>query len=331
MSSSIPLAALRAFVEVGRRGSIKAAAEALHVTPGAVSQQVRLLEDRLGVALFTRERQGLRLTADGAAAHPLLRQAFSQIEAAVDMLARAPSRQIVTVSTMASFAASWLVPRLARFRARHPRIELRVEASSSVVDLRRDRVDVALRHGLGRYPGLRAVWLMAPVLVPVASPALLGRRKGLRSPAECLDLPLLHDADRADWPLWLAAHDVAVDARARRGSSFDDDFLLIRAAEAGQGLALVPQEHARAEIEAGRLVQVLHKPWPARFAYYAVTLPDALEQQEVRAFVEWVAEEAALDDAAPEGADKAAGVAHAAAPVRGKRTATASGAAKRRS
>ena len=110
MSSSIPLAALRAFVEVGRRGSIKAAAEALHVTPGAVSQQIRLLEDRLGVALFTRERQGLRLTADGAAAHPLLRQAFSQIEAAVDMLARAPSRQTVTVSTMASFAASWLVP-----------------------------------------------------------------------------------------------------------------------------------------------------------------------------------------------------------------------------
>ena len=88
----------------------------------------------------------------------------------------------------------------------------------------------------------------------------------------------------------------------------------------------MPQEHARAEIEAGRLVQVLHKPWPARFAYYAVTLPDALERPEVRAFVEWVAEEAALDDAAPEGADKAAGVVHAAAPVRGKRTATASGA-----
>ena len=213
MSSSIPLAALRAFVEVGRRG-IKAAAEA-HVTPGAVSQQIRLLEDRLGVALFTRERQGLRLTADGAAAHPLLRQAFSQIEAAVDMLARAPSRQTVTVSTMASFAASWLVPRLARFRARHPRIELRVEASSSVVDLRRDRVDVALRHRLGRYPGLHAVWLMAPVLVPVASPALLGRRKG-EDAGRVSGPSLLHDADRADWPLWLAAHDVAVDARARR-------------------------------------------------------------------------------------------------------------------
>ena len=174
-----------------------------------------MLEDRLGVALFTRERQGLRLTADGAAAHPLLRQAFSQIEAAVDMLARAPSRQTVTVSTMASFAASWLVPRLARFRARHPRIELRVEASSSVVDLRRDRVDVALRHGLGRYPGLRAVWLMAPVLVPVASPALLGRRRACGRPPSVWTF-LLHDADRADWPLWLAAHDVAVDARARR-------------------------------------------------------------------------------------------------------------------
>ena len=141
-----------------------------------------MLEDRLGVALFTRERQGLRLTADGAAAHPLLRQAFSQIEAAVDMLARAPSRQTVTVSTMASFAASWLVPGWRAFSRATSTYRAAGRGPSSVVDLRRDRVDVALRHGLGRYPGLRAVWLMALVLVPVASPALLGRRKACGRP-----------------------------------------------------------------------------------------------------------------------------------------------------
>jgi LysR family glycine cleavage system transcriptional activator len=102
---------------------------------------------------------------------------------------------------------------------------------------------------------------------------------------------LLQDADRADWPLWLAAHGVPDDPRAERGTAFEDDYLLIRAAVAGQGLALVPQEYACDEIAAGRLVQVLDKPWPARFAYYLVTLPDAMQRPEVQAFAEWIREE----------------------------------------
>ncbi|MNI15270.1 Glycine cleavage system transcriptional activator [compost metagenome] len=200
----------------------------------------------------------------------------------------------LTVSTVASFAASWLVPRLGRFKQLHPDIEVRVEATSELVDLRRDRVDVALRHGLGDYPGLDVRPLMAPVLMPVASPAFLASQQAvIREARDCLDYPLLHDSDRADWPLWSKAHGVDDDARAERGNAFEDDFLLIRAAEAGQGLALVPEAYAQDEIAAGRLVQVLDKPWPARFAYYAVTRPGAAERSEVRAFMDWIQEEAA--------------------------------------
>lgn len=290
-----PLQALRTFVEVGQRGSIKAAAQALHVTPGAVSQQIRLLEDRLGVVLLERERLGMRLTAAGASFHPKLLNAFLQIDQAVHALEAAKGGKSLTVSTVASFAASWLVPRLGRFKQLHPDIEVRVEATSELVDLRRDRVDVALRHGLGDYPGLDVRPLMAPVLIPVASPAFMQNQQAeIREARDCLNYPLLHDSDRADWPLWLKAHGVDDDARAERGNAFEDDFLLIRAAEAGQGLALVPEAYAQDEIAAGRLVQVLDKPWPARFAYYAVTRPGAAERAEVRAFLDWIGEEAAL-------------------------------------
>ncbi|WP_258129994.1 LysR substrate-binding domain-containing protein [Achromobacter anxifer] len=293
MTATLPLQALRTFVEVSQRGSITAAAQALHVTPGAVSQQIRLLEERLGLALLVRERHGMRMTEAGADVYPMLSAAFAQIDKAVDALEAMKTRQSLTVSTVATFAASWLVPRLGRFKERHPHIEVRVEATPALVDLRRDHVDIALRHGLGDYPGLDVVPLMAPVLVPVAAPGMLAAGAALATPADCLAHPLLHDADRADWPLWLRAHGVADDPRARRGDAYDDDFLLIRAAEAGQGLALVPAAYAREEIAAGRLVQVLDKPWPARFAYYAVSRPGAARRPEVRAFIDWIVEEAA--------------------------------------
>ena len=285
--------ALRTFVEVGQRKSVKAAAQALHVTPGAVSQQIRVLEDRLGVVLLERERLGMRLTEAGASVFPRLREAFLQIDQAMHDLESTKARRSLTVSTVATFAASWLVPRLGRFKQLHPDIEIRVEATSELVDLRRDRVDVALRHGLGDYPGLEVIPLMAPVLTPVASPGFLKAHGAvIHEAGDCLGYPLLHDGDRADWQLWLKAHGVADDMRAERGSAFDDDFLLIRAAEAGQGLALVPQAYAQEEIAAGRLIQVLDKPWPARFAYYAVTRPGAADRPEVRAFLDWIREEA---------------------------------------
>lgn len=292
MSVMPPLQALRTFVEVGKQGSVKAAADVLHVTPGAVSQQIRLLEDRLGVVLLERERFGMRLTKMGSEVHPLLSDAFAQVDRALDVLAATVDSQALTISTVAAFAASWLVPRLGRFTEAYPHIEVRVETGSALVDMRRDRVDIALRHGLGEYPGLDVTPLMAPVLIPVAAPHLLQAGRMLSAPEQCLDFTLLHDADRADWALWLTAHGVAEDARAQRGSMFEDDYLLIRAAISGQGLALVPEAYAREEINEGRLVQVLDKPWPARFAYYVVTRPGARKRPEVQAFIDWIHQEA---------------------------------------
>jgi LysR family glycine cleavage system transcriptional activator len=294
MNPVFPLLALRAFSEVGRHGSIKRAAEALGVTSGAVSQQIRQLEDRVGVTLFVRSRHRMALTEAGVRIHPDLLTAFDQIERALRTLEATRARRTITISTVPSFAASWLVPRLGGFTARHPEIETRVEATSALSDLRRERVDIAIRHGLGDYPGLASESLMAPVLLPVASPALLAAGPTVLAPADCLAYPLLQDADRADWTLWLVAHGVPQDARAERGSAFEDDYLLIRAAAAGQGLALVPQEYAREEIAAGRLALVLDKPWPARFAYYLVTPAEASRRPEVQAFVDWIKEEAGV-------------------------------------
>lgn len=292
MGAVLPLLALRAFTEAARLGSLKAAAAHMGVTPGAVSQQVRLLEERMGVVLFVRGRHGVHLSEAGARVYPGLLKGFDQIEASLALLEQLAPGKALTISTVPSFAASWLVPRLGRFNALHPQIEVRVEASAKLVDFHRERIDVALRHGLGQYPGLESVRLMAPVLLPVASPQLLAQGSAVKRPADCLKYPLLHDADRADWMLWLQAHGVAEDPRAVRGASFEDDLLLLRAAAAGQGIALVQDTHAAEDLASGKLQLALDKPWPARFAYYLVCRQDALQRPEVQAFADWVRAEA---------------------------------------
>lgn len=296
MNPVLPLLALRAFAETGRHCSIKQAAEAMGVTSGAVSQQIRQLEDRLGVTLFTRTRYGVRLTEAGAKVHPGLLMAFEQIAKSLEALEAINARPTLTISTVPSFAASWLVPRLGRFTSRRPEVEVRVEATSNLVDLGRDRVDVAIRHGLGNYPGLVSDYLMAPVLLPVASPKLLETSPPIMEPEDCLEWPLLQDSDRADWHLWFKAVGVADDPRSERGQAFDDDYLLVRAAMAGQGLALVRDVYAAEEIASGRLALALDRPWPTEFAYYAVTLPDAAKRQTVQDFINWLKKESEQDD-----------------------------------
>ena len=288
MGAVLPLLALRAFTESARLGSLKAAAEHMGVTPGAISQQIRQLEDRLGVTLLIRGRQGVQLSEAGMRLYPGLSRGFGQIESALLELEAFTQQQALTISTVPSFASTWLVPRLAGFSARHPEIEVRVESSATLVDFTRDRVDIALRHGLGHYPGLESIHLMAPVLLPVASPGLLASGPLIEHPAECLNYPLLHDTDRADWPLWLQAHGVEIDGRSRRGASYDEDLLLLRAAATGQGIALVQDSHAAEDIRDGRLLVAVDRPWPTRFAYYAVLRKESLKRPQVQAFIEWI-------------------------------------------
>lgn len=295
----LPLPALRAFAEAGRLGSMKRAAEALGVTPGAVSQQVKALERRLGVALFERRNREVRLTPAGRRLLGPLTEAFGRIEEAVAAAegTRGRRRQArrVVVSTCASFAAGWLVPRLGRFAALHPGIEVRVETTAALVEVGRGpgSADVALRHGLGDYAGLEAVRFLAPRLVPVGSPALLAGGPPLRAATDVLRYPLLQDGDGADWTLWLRAQGIEdPEGRAAVGPRFADDHLLVRAAVAGQGLALVADVHAADEIAAGRLAVALDLPWPSRFAYYVVTRPGPATTPAVAAFREWVLREA---------------------------------------
>ncbi len=141
-----------------------------------------------------------------------------------------------------------------------------------------NEIDVAIRHGLGDYPGLDVQALMAPPLIPVASPRLLAEGPEIREAIDCLAYPLLQESERNDWRLWLRAMGVEDDPRSERGPAFADDLLLVRAAEAGQGIALVREIHARAEIASGRLAVALERPWPSRFAYYAVSLPGAAQR-----------------------------------------------------
>lgn len=215
---------------------------------------------------------------------------FRAIEAVDSELSVAPSRR-VTVTTMSSFAVAWLVPRLATFARLHPDIEIAVETGGRLVDLKREPVDMAIRHGLGRYPGLETIRLAAPELIVVASPDLLGSGAPLKTPADCLAYPLLHDLNRQDWPLWFEAHGV-VAPKCKKGPAFSESHLIVRAAVAGQGLALVRDIYAEDDLRSQKLIKALSVNWPVQFAYYAVAAAEALQKPAVRRFRDWLIEEA---------------------------------------
>ncbi len=283
-------ALLQTFVAVARAGKMKQAAHELALTPGAVSQRIRQLEEAAGRRLFSRNPSGVELSAAGEAMFAALAEPFRAIEA-VDRELGGPSSSRVTISTTPSLAATWLVPRLAMFAQRYPDIEIAVETGTRPVDLKREPIDLAIRHGLGKYPGLEAIWLAAPELIVVASPDLLKRRVPLKVPADCMAFPLLHDFNRRDWSLWFEAHGVAA-PNCRKGPAFSDNHLIVRAAVAGQGLALVRDIYAEDDLRAKKLVKPLTVNWPVQFAYYVVATSEALQKPAVRRFRDWLIGEA---------------------------------------
>jgi LysR family transcriptional regulator, glycine cleavage system transcriptional activator len=290
-----PLNALRAFEAAARHLSMKDAAAELSVTPGAVSQLVRGLEERLGTQLFRRGNRSLVLTEAGQSYFAPIRHAFRQIGEATRRLQAQPNAGVLTVSAPPAFAASWLVPRLGRFRARQADIELNIATTRGLANFAADGVDVAIRHGLGRYPGLRCDRIAGIAMVPVCSPRLLASLIPRPThPADLLRAPLLHEAERQDWALWFQAQDVTdIGHAVSSGISFDDQTLLIRAAESDQGIALVTETLARPELEKGELVRVLDLAWPQEFAYWLVCPRATAEQRKIVAFREWLISESA--------------------------------------
>ena len=307
-----PLNALRAFEAAARHLNFSRAADELAVTPGAVSQQIQNLEDYVGAALFKRTPKGLLLTDAAQTALPALREAFDRLAEAASLLTAAVDGRRLTVTVAPSFAAKWLVPRLGRFEAQHPQVDVWLSAGMEVVDFASGEIDLAIRYGTGRYPGLEVVKLMSETVIPVVSPELL-ETNPLSEPADLANHVLLHDgspdADDScpDWAMWLAARGIkGVDGT--RGPRFNQSSLVIEAAVGGRGVALAKRALAQADLDAGRLIAPMQIETDVDFAYFVVHPKAKGRLPQVKAFVSWVTGEAAAHEAALLSIDNGAGI-----------------------
>jgi LysR family glycine cleavage system transcriptional activator len=289
-----PLNNLKAFEAAARHESFTRAAEELCVTQGAVSQQVKALEEGLGIKLFNRERQRLIITEAGRDYLVIVRDALDRIALGTERLLQRQNAGVLTVSTSPDFAAKWLVHRLGHFAEAHSGIDLRVSATLHHVDFAREEVDLAVRHGDGNWPGLDTVQLSDEQLFAVCSPKLLSGRRRLGKPADLLKFPLIHLDNRDDWTKWLRA--VGVDqGEVAHGPVLNRASMVIDAAIDGQGVALARTTLAAWDLINGRLV----RPFPDSLALsrtYWIICPKATSNvPKIVTFRNWLLAEAAED------------------------------------
>lgn len=288
----VHLNGLRALEAVGRLGSLQAAAEELGVTVGAVSQQIIKAEDQLGRAIFDRTARGLQHTAFGTPFLARLSAGFGQLSEAVATTQRRDDA-ILTISVAPIFASRWLIHRIDRFAAAHPDISLRIEASTTLVDLARSDVDLCIRVGPGTWPDVAAEFLVPQVVFPVCAPALA---EGIRTPQDLSEQPAVVDGNDAfTWERWLALAGFAVPPPKAR-HVFSDASLCLDAALAGQGVLLAYPVLASWALKEGRLVA----PFPIRvetgMGYYFVTAPGVPEPRKVSLFKRWLRAALAEDE-----------------------------------
>jgi LysR family glycine cleavage system transcriptional activator len=307
-----PLNALRAFEAAARHLNFSRAADELTVTPGAVSQQIQNLEDYVGAPLFKRTPKGLLLTDAAQTALPALREAFDRLAEAASMLTAAVDGRRLTLTAAPSFAAKWLVPRLGSFEQKHPQVDVWLSAGLDLVDLSAGEVDVAIRYGGGRYPGLEVHRLIGETVIPVVSPELHAQTP-LNDPRDLANHVLLHDGSPdpddscPDWTMWLAARGLkSVDGA--RGPRFNQSSLVIEAAVNGRGVALAKRTIAQDDLDAGRLISPLQISTAVDFAYYLVHPKAKGRLPQVKAFISWIAAEAAAHEEALRALDNGAGI-----------------------
>jgi len=289
------LNALRAFEAAARHMSFTRAARELSVTQTAISHQVKLLETELGVVLFRRSPRRIALTAAGRAWALELSAVFSRLEAINSRLRQRDraERPAVSVSVIPSFAARWLVPRLGKFLERHPEIDIRISASERLVDFGAEPIDVGIRYGGGRYPGLKVEKLADDFWLVVAAPALIARH-GLRDPRDLERLVLLYDDDRGPWRRWLLSQKIRT-LRGARYTQLTDSSMLVEAAVRGQGVALARWSLAADDLAAGKLKAPFPRvpPLPTGLTYYLAAPAENLRRPEVSAFRKWIQHESA--------------------------------------
>ena len=292
-----PLNALRAFESAGRHMSFTEAAEELHVTPAAVSHQIKTLETYLGVKLFYRKNRSLELTVAGQACIPGLRKGFGHLTAAIARVQSAVATEPLVISAPPIFGAKWLIPRISEFSITHPEVQIRIDPLQNVFELEGPETDVAIRFGRGRYPGLRAHRLMKQEVFPVCSPELQQSRHTLANPDDLrwhtlihFD-PHVHDPDWPHWEKWLRAAGVAgIDAGS--GPRFSSPNFTIQAVLQKQGVALVVSLMADELVSQGRLTRLFDVEYPGNYGYYCVMSDEKIGEPRVKAFWDWLLTEA---------------------------------------
>ena len=292
--------ALRAFEAAARTGSLTRAAESLSLTHGAISHQIKSLEQGIGVRLIERAGRGIRATDEGERLAARLRAALAEIADAVREAGERSNPRQLRVSVMPSFAARWLLPRLGNFLARHPDIDLDVRSSMALVDFRRDDADVAIRHGFGNWPDVRAEFILSESQFPVCSPRLAPRL-----PAQPRDLAR-HTLLRANdefWKPWFEAAGLDWEEPSR-GPMFNDSALMLQAAVEGQGIALARTSLLGNDVRNGLLVRLFDIDVPAPRRHYLVYPPRLAGSPKLAAFRQWLLDEI-RDDASRSGATSA--------------------------
>lgn len=287
----IPVGPLRAFDVAARTLNLTAAASELSVTHAAVSRQVKQLEQRLGLKLFERLPRGLKLTAHGALLAEGTREAFDRLANAIEDISTPAVRRKLTITTFASLAARWLMPRVGAFAAKFPDVDLQVSTTARLVDFAREDVDIGIRFGHGRYPGMHVMTLFQPKEIVVCSPSLLKRGPPLRTFADLKNHTLLHDDTHGTWVHWLESVG-AKGVNAKRGIVCGDRNAMLQAALEGQGIAIASSVFAGIDLASGRLVQVFDQEVTSEFSIYAVCLPRRLNDPLVTGVLEWLDQEA---------------------------------------
>lgn len=302
MKTPVYLNALRAFEASARHLSFSAAAAELSVTPAAVGQLVRSLEEWLGTQLFHRQNSGrTRLVATEAAqrALPDISAGFDRLSLGLERLKEGSETGVLTVTVSPAFAAKWLLPRIERFHAKWPDTDVRLDTSLKPVDFVAQGVDIGVRYGAGIWPGLTAEKLMDEEIYPVCSPALAKQFGKRQRPADLADQTLIHDlsmdsdAGFPSWSAWLKKAGVAK-AAATRGTRINNSAAVLQAAIDGRGIALARSAMAHDDVAAGRLLRLFPQvEYSSTLAYYIVYRPECAALPRLAAFRDWLLGEAA--------------------------------------
>lgn len=282
-----PLTAIRAFEAAARHGSFTRAAAELGMTQAAVSYQIKVLEDRIGAPLFLRRPRQITLTETGRQLAPAVSEAFELLSAAYQT-AKHGAQGTLVINSVQTFAAQWLALHMGSFQIAHPALAVRLQTSTELVDFGRDDVDVVIRAGGGKWPGLASHLLMRALFTPMLSPALAASIGGVKEPADLMRLPIIDPADPW-WPKWLEAAGVSSESLPKRPrSQLGAQTFEASAAMAGRGVALLTPAFYRSELESGRLVQPFDLVCDDGHGYW-LAYPEARRNSpKIRVFRDWI-------------------------------------------